>query len=329
MSNSFKAYVVRENDQNLFSGKIERKNFDDLPKGDLTVNVKYSSLNYKDALSISGNKGVTKVYPHTPGIDAAGIVENSENPIFNVGDKVVVTGYDLGMNTSGGFSEYIRIPSSWAVKLPENLSLKYSMALGTAGLTAGLCINLLSDKNGIAGKKAVVTGATGGVSCISIQLLSKLGANVTAVSGKQDSHDFLTLLGADQVISREKFSNYFRQPLSRGVWDIGVDVVGGNTLAGLMSCLKSSGSVACCGNVGGVKFETSVFPFILRGNSLLGVDSAERAQSEKNRLWDHFSTDWKIDNIEKFTKIVSLENIEKEIERILAGGQKGRVIISI
>jgi len=327
MSSNFKAFVVREDGDGLFSNAIENKSIDDLPKGDLTIKVSFSSINYKDALSASGNKGVTKHYPHTPGIDAAGAVVESTSSEFSSGDKVIVTGYDLGMNTSGGFSEYIRVPSKWAIMLPKSLSLKESMALGTGGLTAGLCINLLNNKNGVTNKKAIVTGATGGVGCIAIQLLSKLGAEVTAVTGKKNSASFLNSLGANTVITREELNEQFREPLSKGLYDIGIDVVGGKTLSGLLTCLNREGTIACCGNVGGAAFETNVFPFILRGNSLLGVDSAERKIKEKQWLWNQFSSEWKIEDIDQFSRTVSLNDLDSEIKKILEGGQTGRVIV--
>ena len=327
MSSNFKAFVVREDGDGLFSNAIENRSIDDLPKGDLTIKVAYSSINYKDALSASGNKGVTKNYPHTPGIDAAGIVVESAGSEFSSGDKVIVTGYDLGMNTSGGFSEYIRVPSKWAIQLPQSLSLKESMALGTGGLTAGLCINLLNNKNGITNKKAIVTGATGGVGCIAVQLLSKLGAEVTAVTGKKNSTSFLNSLGANMVITRAELNQQFRKPLSKGLYDIGIDVVGGSTLSGLLTCLNREGTIACCGNVGGATFETNVFPFILRGNSLLGVDSAERNIEEKEWLWNQLSSEWKIDDIDQYSRTVSLNDLDSEIKKILEGGQTGRVIV--
>ena len=327
MSSNFKAFVVREDGDGLFSNAIENKSIDDLPKGDLTIKVSFSSINYKDALSASGNKGVTKHYPHTPGIDAAGEVVESTSSEFSSGDKVIVTGYDLGMNTSGGFSEYIRVPNKWAIMLPESLSLKESMALGTGGLTAGLCINLLKNKNGITNKKAIVTGASGGVGCIAIQLLSKLGAEVTAVTGKKNSTSFLNSLGANAVITREELNEQFREPLSKGLYDIGIDVVGGKTLSGLLTCLNREGTIACCGNVGGAAFETNVFPFILRGNSLLGVDSAERKIEEKEWLWNQFSREWKIEDIDQFSRTISLNDLDSEIKKILEGGQTGRVIV--
>lgn len=329
MNKNFKAYVIREDKNGFFTGQIETKKFDELASNEITINVKYSSLNYKDALSAIGNKGVTKKYPHTPGIDAAGIVVSSNNEKFSINDQVIVTGYDLGMNTSGGFSEYIRVPSDWVIKLPESISLRYAMAIGTAGLTAGLCIDLLEKNNGIKNKQAIVTGSTGGVGSVAIQLLSNLGAEITAVTGKNESREFLNNLGVQTIISREELLGKFRQPLSTGIYDIGIDVVGGEILSGLLTCLKRDGVIACCGNVGGANFNTSVFPFILRGNRLLGVDSAERSLNQKESLWKKLSSDWMLDDIDKFTRTISLNDLELEIRKIYEGKQTGRVIISI
>ena len=329
MNKNFKAYVVREDKNGFFTGQIETKKFDELASNEITINVKYSSLNYKDALSAIGNKGVTKKYPHTPGIDAAGIVVSSNNEKFSINDQVIVTGYDLGMNTPGGFSEYIRVPSDWVIKLPESISLRYAMAIGTAGLTAGLCIDLLEKNNGIKNKQAIVTGSTGGVGSVAIQLLSNLGAEITAVTGKNESREFLNNLGVQTIISREELLGKFRQPLSTGIYDIGIDVVGGEILSGLLTCLKRDGVIACCGNVGGANFNTSVFPFILRGNRLLGVDSAERSLNQKESLWKKLSSDWMLDDIDKFTRIISLNDLKLEIRKIYEGKQTGRVIISI
>ena len=329
MIEDFKAFVVREKKNNVFSSGIETKKFEELPNHDVTIKVKYSSLNYKDALSSLGNKGVTKLYPHTPGIDASGIVISSRNKKFHEGDQVVVTGYDLGMNTPGGFSECIRVPSDWVVKLPETISLKYAMAIGTAGLTAALCIDLLSKNSKIEKRHAVVTGSTGGVGSIAIQLLSKLGAEITAVTGKNESEDFLSSLGASTIMSRKELFDQFRQPLSKGLYDLAIDVVGGEILSGLLTCLRRDGVIACCGNVGGVNFNTNVFPFILRGNKLLGADSAERDLKQKEFLWKKLSTDWLIDDMDKFSRTIGLSDLEEEIRTIYEGKQTGRVIVSI
>ena len=329
MIEDFKAFVVREKKNNVFSSGIETKKFEELPNHDVTIKVKYSSLNYKDALSSLGNKGVTKLYPHTPGIDASGIVISSRNKKFHEGDQVVVTGYDLGMNTPGGFSECIRVPSDWVVKLPETISLKYAMAIGTAGLTAALCIDLLLKNSKIEKRHAVVTGSTGGVGSIAIQLLSKLGAEITAVTGKNESEDFLSSLGASTIMSRRELFDQFRQPLSKGLYDLAIDVVGGEILSGLLTCLRRDGVIACCGNVGGVNFNTNVFPFILRGNKLLGADSAERDLKQKEFLWKKLSTKWLIDDMDKFSRTIGLSELEEEIRTIYEGKQTGRVIISI
>tara|TARA_B100001750_G_C15400191_1_gene542207 strand:- start:58 stop:1053 length:996 start_codon:yes stop_codon:yes gene_type:complete len=328
MDSSFQAFTTIENQDGSFSNQIMTKNIDDLPSGDILVHVEFSSLNYKDALSATGNKGVTKTYPHTPGIDAVGSVEDSNHSDFNIGDEVIVSGYDMGQNTSGGFGEYIRVPKEWVALLPQGLTKKESIILGTAGMTAGLCVRELEKKNGIEGKLAIVTGSTGGVGCLGVKLLSKLGAHVTAVTGKADSEDFLKSIGASEVISREQLAEYFRQPLSRGKWDIGIDVVGGEMLAGLMTCLNLSGSVACCGLVGGPKIETTIFPYILRGNSLIGIDSGNIPISEKKEIWDLFAKEWKLD-LKGLAKEVTLNELDHEIQSILKGKQRGRVLISL
>ena len=225
MDKTFLAYQV-EKKGDTFSGKVLERSISDLPIGNLTVKVFYSSLNYKDALSASGAKGVTRNYPHTPGIDAVGEVVDCLDNSFEYGDKVIVTGYDLGMDTAGGFGQYIRVPSSWAVPLPAGLSMYESMCLGTAGLTAAIGIDLLEKKNGILGKKAIVNGATGGVGYLALDILSMLGSDVTAVTTKLDTKKELNIIGAKQILSTEEFKSYARQPMSKGIWDIGYDVVG-------------------------------------------------------------------------------------------------------
>ena len=329
MNTFFKAFTIQEDNDGAFTSSIKRKDISSLPDGDLTIRVKYSSLNYKDALSSTGNKGITKSYPHTPGIDAVGVVESSKNNNYKIGDKVIVTGYDLGMNTSGGYGQYIRVPSEWAVALPKGLTSKESMALGTAGLTAGLCVRALDKKNGIHGKDAVVTGATGGVGYLAVQLLVKLGANVTAVSGKHDAKEMLESFGVDEILNREQFKANFRQPLSKGKWDIGVDVVSGEALSLLLTSLSPGGAVACSGLVGGPSFESSIFPFILRGNALIGIDSVEIPLKTKEHIWEHFAGDWALEGLEAITTEVSLDNLEKEITSILKGNQVGRILVKI
>jgi acrylyl-CoA reductase (NADPH) len=328
MDSLFKAFTVFENEDGSFKSEIISKSIDDLPPGDVLVRVDFSSLNYKDALSATGNKGVTKKYPHTPGIDAVGTVEDTSHSSFKIGDQVIVSGYDMGQNTAGGFGEYIRVPREWVALMPEGLTKKESIILGTAGMTAGLSLRELQKKNGIEGKLAIVTGATGGVGCLAVKLLSQLGADVTAVTGKVDSEDFLKSIGAVEVINREQLAENFHQPLASGKWDIGVDVVGGEMLAGLMTCLKLGGSVACCGLVGGSTIETTIFPYILRGNSLIGIDSGNIPISEKEEIWMLFANEWKIE-LNDLSRTITLNELDQEIESILKGGQVGRVIVSL
>jgi len=328
MDSLFKAFTVFENEDGSFKSEIISKSIDDLPPGDVLVRVDFSSLNYKDALSATGNKGVTKKYPHTPGIDAVGTVEDTGHSSFKIGDQVIVSGYDMGQNTAGGFGEYIRVPREWVALMPEGLTKKESIILGTAGMTAGLSLRELQKKNGIEGKLAIVTGATGGVGCLAVKLLSQLGADVTAVTGKVDSEDFLKSIGAVEVINREQLAENFHQPLASGKWDIGVDVVGGEMLAGLMTCLKLGGSVACCGLVGGSTIETTIFPYILRGNSLIGIDSGNIPISEKEEIWMLFANEWKIE-LNDLSRTITLNELDQEIESILKGGQVGRVIVSL
>ncbi len=328
MDSLFKAFTVFENEDGSFKSEIISKSIDDLPPGDVLVRVDFSSLNYKDALSATGNKGVTKKYPHTPGIDAVGTVEDTSHSSFKIGDQVIVSGYDMGQNTAGGFGEYIRVPREWVALMPEGLTKKESIILGTAGMTAGLSLRELQKKNGIEGKLAIVTGATGGVGCLAVKLLSQLGADVTAVTGKVDSEDFLKSIGAVEVINREQLAENFHQPLASGKWDIGVDVVGGEMLAGLMTCLQLGGSVACCGLVGGSTIETTIFPYILRGNSLIGIDSGNIPISEKEEIWMLFANEWKIE-LNDLSRTITLNELDQEIESILKGGQVGRVIVSL
>ncbi len=328
MDSLFKAFTVFENEDGSFKSEIISKSIDDLPPGDVLVRVDFSSLNYKDALSATGNKGVTKKYPHTPGIDAVGTVEDTSHSSFKIGDQVIVSGYDMGQNTAGGYGEYIRVPREWVALMPEGLTKKESIILGTAGMTAGLSLRELQKKNGIEGKLAIVTGATGGVGCLAVKLLSQLGADVTAVTGKVDSEDFLKSIGVVEVINREQLAENFHQPLASGKWDIGVDVVGGEMLAGLMTCLKLGGSVACCGLVGGSTIETTIFPYILRGNSLIGIDSGNIPISEKEEIWMLFANEWKIE-LNDLSRTITLNELDQEIESILKGGQVGRVIVSL
>jgi acrylyl-CoA reductase (NADPH) len=323
----FRAVIVEEDVAGLFSQSIKNKKVVDLPLNDLLIKVSYSSLNYKDALSFSGNKGVSKNYPHTPGIDAVGIIEKASVSQFDIGDRVIVSGYDLGMNTSGGFGEYIRVPKEWVCHLPKGLQSLESMIIGTAGLTAGLCVDLFIKNNSIEGKKAIVSGATGGVGTIAIKLLTKMGVDVTAITSNLDSKEYLMMIGASEVISVSEFLDSIKKPLNKSTWDFAIDVVGGPILSALIISMKYGGIIACCGNVGSAKFEANVYPFILRANQLVGIDSAEASIDKKSKIWELFGSDWKLSNLDSLHKIVVIEEIFAEVDMILNGKQIGRVVI--
>jgi alcohol dehydrogenase len=324
---NFKAFVTEETEKG-FTSSIQERSLNDLPAGDVLIKVLFSSLNYKDALSASGNKGVSRNYPHSPGIDAAGIVEESNFDDFSNGDEVIVTGYDLGMNTSGGFSQYIRVPKEWIIKKPDNFSLEESMAFGTAGLTAGLCVRkiLLSGIKPEDGD-IFVTGATGGVGTVAVMLLSKLGFDVIAITGKENQTDLLLSLGAKEVINRSEFEGEMKSPLSKPRWAGGVDAVGSDILSNLITATHQRAAIACCGMVGGINLNTSIFPFILRGLSLLGIDSAETLIEVKKEIWHNFATDWKLEKINDQIKDIGLDELDLEIEKILKGEQVGRIRI--
>ena len=280
--------LVTTEDNKSFINSIEKRNISTLPDNDTLVKVKFSSLNYKDALSASGNKGVTRNYPHTPGIDAAGIIEETTSKNFQVGDEVIITGYDMGMNTFGGFGEYIRVPQEWIVKKPGNLSLSESMAFGTAGLTAGLCLRklLLHGLKPDDGE-VFVSGVTGGVGIISLMLFSKLGFDVTAITGKMDQEKLLKNLGAKTVLDRNDLDSDLISPLQKPIYAGGIDAVGGKILSNLICSTSQRAAIACCGMVGGLSLDTSIFPFILRGLSLFGIDSAESLLETKEEVWNN------------------------------------------
>ena len=326
---SFKAMVVTETADKTFIRELKHKSLSDLPSGELLIEVQYSSLNYKDALSASGNKGVTRTYPHTPGIDAAGIVAESASAKFAPGDRVIVTGFDLGMNTSGGFGQYIRVPAAWTVNLPADLTLKDSMAYGTAGLTAALAV-LKMEKHGLKKDQGevLVTGATGGVGSFAVGILAQSGFNVVAATGKTDEKDFLLELGARQIISRDEAGDPSGKPLLKPRWAGVVDAVGGNILATAIKSTQQRGVVACCGNVASPDLSLTVYPFILRGVSLIGVDSAECPMDVRAILWKKIAQEWKL-NLDRLAAECSLEELDSRIDLILAGRIRGRVVVNL
>ncbi len=327
---SFKALQTSESAEGRFETRIIEREVSELPAGEVLIRVSYSSLNYKDALSASGNRGVTRNYPHTPGIDAAGIVVESSASGYSEGDEVIVTGYDLGMNTAGGFGQLIRVPATWVIKRPSGLSLREAMALGTAGLTAALCVDKLERAGLVPGDAPVlVTGATGGVGSIAVALLSRLGYNVAAVTGKVEQTQFLTSLGATQVIERSVLQSGTEKPMLKEQWTGAVDTVGGDILFNVIKSLQRGASVACCGLTAGTNFQANVLPFILRGVNLLGVDSVEIPRSTKASMWDKLSTQWKLPNLNELVQEISMEELPQAIERMLAGQQTGRMLVRL
>ena len=321
----YKAYLVEENNGE-FAGSVKELDVPDLEEGRLLIKVKYSSLNYKDALAATGAKGVVRSYPFVPGVDVAGEIIESSSDDFIPGDEVIATGYKIGMAEFGGFGEIVHLPSEWVVKLPENLSLFNAMCHGTAGITAAECVNKII-KGGISNTLPVlVSGATGGVGSIAVSLLSKLGYEVHAITGKPDENEMLTSMGATKIISRSDFMSEPLKPLDKASYSSAVDTVGGEMLAKMISMISNNGVVSCCGNVGGAMFTSSVFPFILRGVQLSGVDSAESPINLKKELWNLLANEWLID-LNNQTKIVNIQEIDNEIKKILDGGQIGRVVI--
>ena len=298
----YKALLTKENDKS-YQNSIVELNISDLPDNDTLIKVKYSSLNFKDALSASGNKGVTRKYPHTPGIDAAGVIEESSGNKFKPGDEVIVTGYDMGMNTFGGFGEYIKVPQEWIIKKPKNISLSESMAFGTAGLTAGLCLRkLLAHGLKPDDGDVFVSGVTGGVGIISLMLFKKLGFNVTAITGKLDQKEFLLNLGANEVIDRKTLDLDLISPLQKPLYSGGIDAVGGKILSNLICSTSQRAAIACCGMVGGLSLV------------LLSIFS-------------NFQFDEKLFHISSFTSIKdSAESIPKRLNPLrIKGNQIGRV----
>lgn len=322
--------LVAENSDGVFSRTIRTRSTEDLPPGDVLIRVLYSSLNYKDAMSATGSPGVTQEYPHTPGVDAAGIVEESESDEFEAGDEVLVTGYDLGSNTDGGFGQYVRVPANWVVKLPAGLTLRQSMIYGTAGFTAGLSLDRLLW-HGLAPEDGdiLVTGATGGVGSMAVALLSKIGFSVVASTGKRERHDFLLALGANQVIPRSEVTRDGHRPLLRRRWAGVVDSVGGDTLGAAIKALKHNGAAACCGHVASSELNTTVYPFILRGVTLYGIDSANTNMAWRRSVWDKLAYEWKPNGLDSMATERSLPELSPEIDRILEGGQVGRILVAL
>ena len=326
----FKALVVHRHDDGTCVRQVETRCLSDLPEGEVLIRVCYSSLNYKDALSANGNRGVTRRYPHTPGIDAAGTVAYSTVPDFPAGMDVLCMGYDLGMNTPGGFGGYIRVPSSWVMGLPAGLSQLASMQLGTAGFTAAQCVHALLE-HGLRPESGpvLVTGATGGVGSLALRLLAHLGYRGVAVTGKSDQEEYLRSLGADEVIGRNDLLRGQARMLLRERWAGVVDTVGGEMLAGAIKATCYGGMVTCCGNAASGDLPLNVYPFILRGVILAGIDSANCPMQRRIDIWNKLAGEWKLPGLEKLARRVSLRALDGEIDSMLQGRAKGRVVVDL
>jgi putative YhdH/YhfP family quinone oxidoreductase len=326
---SYKALEISERD-GIFYRQIVEKEINNLPVGEVLIRVKYSSLNYKDALSAIGNRGVTRKYPHTPGIDASGVVEKSVDKKYKPGDEIIVTDYDLGMNTPGGYGQYISVPSEWVVKLPAGISLKESMIYGTAGFTAGLALKKLE----IAGLtknsgEVLVTGATGGVGSLAVAIAAKAGYKIAAATGKYDKADYLKSLGADTILKREDVDDKSGRALLPARWAGVIDTVGGNILSTAIKSTKYNCSVAVCGLTQSSELNSTVYPFILRGVNLLGLSSSHCAMELRNEIWAMLASTCKPDCLNQIYSECSLENLSEKIDLILEGKITGRVVVDL
>lgn len=313
-----------------FVPAVEERDTQELPAGELLVRVDYSSLNYKDVLSAGGNRGVTRSYPHTPGIDAAGTVAESGVAAFKEGDEVVVTGFDLGMNTAGGFAEYVRVPASWALKLPVGLSSRRAMMYGTAGLTAAIALDRLTAA-GIRRESAnlLVTGAKGGVGGFALALLSRNGYEVAASTGTPTAEPYLRALGASSIVAREELERNDPRPLLHARWSAAIDTVGGPILSTVLRSIEPGGAVAACGNAASGSFAGSVYPFILRGVSLLGVDSANYPIDKRSVIWERLAAPWDVLERGLHFEECGLGELVHWIAVMRRGELVGRVIVDL
>jgi len=324
---------VEAAEDGTFSRSITDLPLDGLPTFDdeVTIRVHYAALNYKDGLSATGNKGVTRNFPHTPGIDASGVVVASKHPDFQEGMSVICTSYDLGMNTSGAFADYIRVPGSWVIPMPDGYDLRESMVQGTAGLTAGIGLYQMErmGQNPDMGP-LLVTGASGGVGSLAVAIYSKAGYEVWAVTGSADAHDYLRGLGAKEILSRKDVIDTSGRPMLKARWAGALDTVGGDMLASVIKGTKPYGSVAVCGLVASPKFDASVFPFILRGVNVLGVESAELPMAVRKEVWAKLASDWRVPMAEGMYTETDLQTLsDTYVPAILEGKTKGRVLAKL
>lgn len=326
---TFQAIVARQNgDKGPVTIKLENIAETELPAADVLVDVQFSSLNYKDGLALQNKNRILRSFPIIPGIDFAGIVRRSDSPEFRAGDRVILTGWGVGEGWSGGFAERARVKSEWLVKTPETMSNRAAMTIGTAGLTAMLCVMALERAGLKAGDKVVVTGAAGGVGSVAISLLAKLGFAITAVTGRPEQYDYLRALGARDFVDRAELQTPGK-PLQRERWNGGVDTVGGVMLANVLASMAYEGVVAACGLAGGMDLPSTVAPFILRGVSLIGVDSVNCPTKRRSAAWDRLADLLSPADLDAVTHEVSLVDVPGLGADILAGRVRGRTVVAI
>lgn len=326
---TFNAFHAIQTDKTVIN-QIVQKSFDDLPSGEVTIKVSYSSVNYKDALAATGKGRLIREFPKTPGIDLVGSVFRSNDPSFKEGDKVIVTGYELGTGHDGGYAEYASVPAEWVMRLPESMSEHTAMVLGTAGFTVALCIKRL-EENGQTPNKGpfVVTGATGGVGSIAVNILNKLGYEVHATSRKQTQHDYLRTLGASEIIDMTQ-QDLSGPPLQKGQWGGAIDNVGGDVLAWLTRTVNPWGNICSVGLAGGADLSTTVMPFILRGVGLLGVSSSGCPTEYRQELWERLASDLAPNDLEKVvSETLELKDLSDYFAKMLAGKTVGRAVVAI
>jgi acrylyl-CoA reductase (NADPH) len=330
MEQKFRAFIVDKMDDH-FSAKTKTITLNDLPEGNVIIKVQYSSVNYKDGLASIPTGKIVRSYPFVPGIDLAGVVVSSQDSRFDEGDEVIATSYEIGVSHYGGYSEYARIPGDWIVPLPEGLTLKEAMVYGTAGFTAALSVHRL-EENGLTpdSGKVLVTGATGGVGSIAVAILAKRGYHVVASTGKESEHAFLKEIGAKEIVSREEIYGEKIKPLDKQLWAGAVDPVGGKTLAAILSKMTYNGSVSVSGLTGGTDVSTTVFPFILRGINLLGIDSVYCPMETRKVIWQRMASDFKPDSLlDTIKNEVTLNELPQSLSLILKGEMRGRTIVVI
>lgn len=326
MTQEFKAFVTEGDKQ----GRIVTRSMEDLPEGDVTIKVHYSGVNFKDGMTLDKNAKIAEHYPIVPGIDLAGEVVESKESSFKEGDKVIVTSYALGTGHDGGYSQYARVPADWVVPLPDGLTMREAMIIGTAGFTAALSIYKL-EKHGLTpeDKPVLVTGATGGVGSMAVDMLSKNGYSVTASTGKESEHEYLKKIGAEEIVGREEVTPEKIKPLGKQTWAAAVDPTGGKPLASILSSTKHNGAVAISGLTAGIEVPTTVIPFILRGVDLLGIDSVYCPMDVRKAVWERAASDLKPQHLDEIAQEVTLDGLQGALEDILQSKIRGRVLLKL